>query len=493
MPGVETQEATASEYLRVSFDRSGQQRSNTEQQDDNRDTWPFRFQSTYRDTGSASRYSTRKRGDFDTLTTDLETGRFGADMLVMWESSRGSRRVAEWVQLIDLCEQHHVRIAVTTHHRIYDPANPRDRRSLIDDANDSEYESAKISERTRRSAARAAAAGRPSGRITFGYRSVYDQATGRLEGRVPNPDEAHIVVELFERIARGDTFRAIATDFETRGMLRRTGLPFTNQHLRSMALCEAYRAKRIHIPGRRSGVVRRAGDGVTVYDAEWEPLVPERLWLQVNAILHDKGRHTVRPGRAKHLLSFLSFCDVCDSPMTAAYRKSVRCYECRLRHCVRLAADALDAYARGVVLAWLLAPGRLEALTAFDGDDESLEAARLAVTKIKAERDDLGDRLGRNEVTAGLAARAEPAILARLAAAEATVTGLTTPPALRGLLGPGEDVTLNWDSAPVATRREVLRALFVPTRIGVMRIARCPTPGRSAPPEDRVVWQVDEP
>ncbi len=84
---------------------------------------------------------------------DLESDTFGADVLVLWESSRGSRKVGEWVTLIDWCEMRGVKIFVTTHERTYDPANGRDRRTLIEDATDSEYESYKVHKRVARTAA----------------------------------------------------------------------------------------------------------------------------------------------------------------------------------------------------------------------------------------------------------------------------------------------------------------------------------------------------
>jgi site-specific DNA recombinase len=57
-----------------------------------------------------------------------------------------------------------VKIHVTTHNRTYDPSNGRDRRSLLEDAVDSEYESGKISARLKRAAAANAAPGKPHGR-----------------------------------------------------------------------------------------------------------------------------------------------------------------------------------------------------------------------------------------------------------------------------------------------------------------------------------------
>jgi site-specific DNA recombinase len=47
--------------------------------------------------------------------------------------------------LLELCEQRSVSIFMTTHGRCYEPGNGRDRRSLLEDAVDSGYESAKMS------------------------------------------------------------------------------------------------------------------------------------------------------------------------------------------------------------------------------------------------------------------------------------------------------------------------------------------------------------
>lgn len=89
----------AIEYLRVSHDSSGRARSIDEQHADNvrtteRHGWVLG--DPYDDTGSASRYATNGRAGYDRLIADLAAGRFDAEVLVLWESSRGSRRVAEW-------------------------------------------------------------------------------------------------------------------------------------------------------------------------------------------------------------------------------------------------------------------------------------------------------------------------------------------------------------------------------------------------------------
>ena len=126
---------TGREYLRVSSDKSGRLRSPEEQHADNERAGQqhgFILAEPYAENEavSASRYGTKTRGEFGRLVADLEAGRFGADLLLLWESSRGSRKVSEWERLIEACEASGTRIHVTTHARTYDCRNARDRRSL---------------------------------------------------------------------------------------------------------------------------------------------------------------------------------------------------------------------------------------------------------------------------------------------------------------------------------------------------------------------------
>ena len=127
-----TTKTTAREYLRVSLDRSGRQRSNEDQHTDNEraaETHGWRLAKPYRDVGSASRFASKRRDDFDRLVADLQADRFGAGVLILWESSRGSRRLSEWALFLELLEERQVLVHVTSHARTYDLTNPRDRRT----------------------------------------------------------------------------------------------------------------------------------------------------------------------------------------------------------------------------------------------------------------------------------------------------------------------------------------------------------------------------
>ncbi len=312
------------EYLRVSKDRSGKGKSPDQQHAENaaalgQHGWDLHPE-PYRDNDrSASRYSKQAREGFAQLMSDLEEDVFGAGALGLWESSRGSRRTGEWVDLIELCEERGIRIWVTTHGRLYDPANARDRRSLLEDAVDSEYESAKTSKRLQRDMRSNAEKGRPHGKKIYGYRRIKDSETGALVRVEPHEDEAPIVQEAARRILAGDTFYAIAKDYNERGIpprrgtvkAHRQGLGWTPPAIKQMLTMPAYAAKRQH-------------QGEIIGDAMWPALVELDIWEKLQIIMSPPERRRTNDWPAKHLLTGIAVCGVCGAPMRIGKQNAVR-------------------------------------------------------------------------------------------------------------------------------------------------------------------------
>jgi len=490
------------EYLRVSQDRSGRARSVEEQHEDNQrsaTTCGVTLGAPYVDNSvSASRYASKSRDDFAKLIADLDKGRFDADELWLWEPSRGSRRVSEWVELIEACERAGVTIYVTTHGRTYDPTNGRDRRSLLEDAVDSEYESSKVSDRSKRAAAANAAAGKPHGSVPFGYRRIYDQETRRLVRQEPHPDEAPVVREVYDRLTKGHSFRAIAADFEARGIRTRPrkdkagvlqpGKLFTPQHLRDLVLAPVYAGLRVHDPKGKAMHRRHHLEGAVT--GTWEPLVPEATYFAVRQMLSRPERKTSRGGKAKHLLSLIAQCHVCGGPLSVTTRREAPEYACHRKGCVRIAKTDLDEVAEGAILQFLAEPDVFDTLAAADDGDQRLQQVR----------DDLG--VARNELAelrAGVAAGRlsvanltviEPGLLARVATLEEQERDLSTPSALRGLITPGKNVGKSWDAAEVSTRRAIARMLLTPEFLGHLQVAQRPEGRRNirVPAGERVQW-----
>jgi DNA invertase Pin-like site-specific DNA recombinase len=487
----------AREYLRVSLDKSGRARSVTEQHDDNdRAGQQHGFTlngEAYSDVSvSASRYARTVRGDFARLLTDLEHGRFGADILVLWESSRGSRRVGEWATLVDLLEDAWVRVHVTTHGRTYDPANPRDRRTLMEDAVDSEYESGKASARIARAMAANAAEGKPHGKTPFGYRRRYEVSpSGRrmLAGQEPDDAEAPVVRELFARLRQGHSLRAIARDFEARGIRTRTGKVFIPEHLRDLALRPAYGGYRVHRPGNKDGGTY-TGPLPAEPNADWPALVDSQTFWSVRRLLLSPGRRTSRPGRGIHLLSMIAKCGECGGAMSVLYRRGERMYRCRDKSCATILADDLDAYAEAAMLAYLARDDVIEELRAGGEDDGELARVRADLAAARAELDELRAAGRARKLTVATVMAIEPGLAAAVEDAERRERELSAPPVLAGLIEPGKDAAARWDAAPMPARRAVARLLCSPGMLGALAVRHNPEVGRGhrIPAQDRVTW-----
>jgi site-specific DNA recombinase len=360
---------------------------------------------------------------------------------------------------------------------------------------DSEYESGKISQRLKRAAAANAAAGKPHGRAPYGYARRYDERTRKMITQEPEPTEAPVVRELFDRVRSGDSLRSIAADFEARGIRTRTGKVFSPQHLRVLATTAAYAGLRVHdSEGRGAGrghSPQPGTPGVSVVEGNWEPLVPEAAYRSVQRILNDPKRVTTRPGRAKHLLSNIAICDRCETPITVTFRHERPYYQCR-KGCVKVQKEDIEQFAEGVMLAYLARPDVHEALSRAEADSDALRAVRDELAAARARLAELGDAAAAGTISITTVARAEPQILAAIADLERREAELATPSALHGFISPGVDVSRRWQAIPMSARREVARMLLTPEMLGELRVTPRPPGwpgGRHVPASERVVWR----
>lgn len=493
----------AREYLRVSKDRHGRGKSPDQQHAENGRAvadrgWAL-HPSPYRDDDrSASRYARRDREGFRQLVDDLEDGSFAADLLVIWESSRGSRRTGEWVNLIELCEERGVRIFVTTHGRDYDPANARDRRSMLEDAVDSEYESAKTSERLRRSVRAAAEEGRAHGKNLYGYRRIYDDRTRELLRIEEHPDQAPVVKEAARRVMAGETYYAIAMDFNARGIpprrpaftAGRGHLGWTPPAVKQMLTMPAYAGKRQH-------------RGDIVADAQWPALIESEVWAQkLMPILNNEARKRTNDWPARHLLAGIAVCDVCGAGTRVGKQNKGRqrfaangdplprehysTYTCvgvpgKTGFHVAMKETSLDLIVTELLLARLERPDFLMTLGQDDGQTAAERQALIAeidahqkyleeVHQLAADRHDLSLLFAQEKIIAPKITAAQQK-LERLSAADPMVIGLASAGDVRGA----------WERLEFADKRRVVRVVMQP------RIKRAERRGARGIDRDRVI------
>lgn len=481
----------AREYRRLS-DRNGGT-SLDDQGADNEvaaDEQDWKLGEPYIDDGlSASKYARKARGDFNQLVADLNSGptgresHFGADILMLWESSRGSRRVGEWVSFIELCEAKAVKIWVTTHERLYDPANGRDRKQLIDDANDSEYESYKTHKRVVRTTVKEAKRGRPHGKAPYGLMPVYDPKTGKLLTWVTDPLREIVPRELFRLLERHVPLADVTRRFARRGYTNREGRPFSEAHLTHMARKHSYTGLRLHRD--------------TVYEGTWDGLIPRKRFWNVQRILKMPGRATYRGGGTRHELTAGLRCSKCDSVFRVVdenepSRKTT--YRC-LRGCLSIQKEPVDDLIiggpgdLGLLLEYLARPDIYKALSAPSSDDATVQELQDALAAARVERDEMREAKGQNLAEVMVLANSLAAKEQEVADMEARERELTLPSVVLSIIKPGADVWQSWCEAPIAGRRQLVRLIFSPRYLGYPYVIPSPRTGPNQPVLERVVWR----
>ena len=448
-------------YARVSHDkRAG--RSVSEQESESRaacsiNRWDV--VKVYADNDvSASRFTTRKRAEWQRLVDDLDAGRY--DVLVLWEPSRGSRELMTWAALLDACRRHHVLVHVVSHLHTYDLSKPRDWRSLAEDGVDSAYESEKASQRIQRAMHANAVAGKPHGRIPYGYRRRYDESTKALVAQELDPKTAPVVSEIVQRLAKAEPVVSVTKELDSRGIPSPTGKQWTRQIVRRVGLNAAYAGQREH-----------AG---TTYEGDWPAIVDVATHLAARRVLEDPARKTTvsRPGRVKYLLSYIATCAVCGERLSAAPRSGAPTYFCP-RFCVSMQAQPMDGVVLDALLDLLKQPElRLNERFAAS-DDLSVLDARERVATLRAKLDEWRDAAATGDVTPASLAHIESRLIGEIAEAERQSLARGGSLSVAALTM-ADDVEKYWDSMPLAARREAVSQLLT------VQLGRASAPGRHA-------------
>lgn len=453
-------------YTRVSEDRTGIGRSTEEQEAEGRkviDAEGWTLAGVYTDNDrSASRYATKARPDWDRLNDDLAVPAGRRRVLVLWESSRGSRDPEVWFAFLAACRRHGVLVHVISHRRTYDLSVAREWKTLAEDGIDNAYETEKTSERVQRAMLANAIAGKPHGRIPYGYRRRYAENGVRraVEGQDIDPETAPVVRDIFTRLATGEALSRIANSLNERGLPSPGADTWTRQMVRRIGLNRAYIGEREH-----------AGQ---VYPAMWEAIVPADEFYTVQRVLSAPGRKTTRPGGTKHLLSYLATCDPCGAPLSASPARGYFCS--RAGHVTAPIALVDDA-----VVASLLRKFEEEpVLDRFAAIDEV--AVAHAREEVAALRDRL-DRL-RDKVIAGVLepedfAYMRAALVPTIEAAEHRAAEVAVPVGMRGLLGPGL-IKEKWQNLPIGAKRNIIATM------ADVRLLHATTRRRDEPDLDRV-------
>jgi site-specific DNA recombinase len=448
---------------RVSHDPKMRMRSTSQQEGELRgwcddEGWAVRAVLTESDV-SASRFASpavkRQRAAWLAELAE-QLARPEVDRLLVWEASRATREMVVSLTLVDLCEESGVLFGYGG--QLYDLSRARARATVLHDFVDAEREAGQTSERVKRDMRANAKAGRPHGRLLYGYRRVRDDRTGELVGQVPEPAQAAIVREIFKRFAQGETVHSIAADLNRRGEpMPSAGAqrPWYDMRLRKMLANPAYLGHRVH-------------QGAVVGVADWPALIDQATFDKVTAMLTEGaprfgGTHS---RAAKHLLSGIVHCGRCGAPMYRQLDSGRPILKCVRGggHLVR-AYDPLDAWLTELLLVKLETE---DVELAERPDDPATVAARAEADDLRRELEEGRARFEAGAIPMTTFLFAEATLLEKLKAAQGRVRpARTVPQVVLDLVGP--DARQRWDALPSDGKRDALAAVLSVTVLAGVR------------------------
>lgn len=424
-------------YTRVSSDRA-KGRSVEEQEADCRAAceahgWPVIEVLSDNDVG-ASRHSKGNRPAYERLKEVLHPGR----VLVLWEASRGQRDLKAYVELRDLCAERGVPWCYSG--TIYDLSTGSGRFRTGLDALLAEEEVERARGRVLRALNANVAAGKPHGKIPFGYRAVRDHKTGSIVDRVIDEAEAAVLHEAARRILAGESVRSVYRDFNAREIPGPTGKPWSHRTMTRLLKSPTYAGQRVH-----KGTV---GPGT------WAPIFTEDEHLALTTLLDDPSRTVARGTAPKHLLTGIATCGVCGGSVFRLKDRGRETYVCREGFHVSRSKASTDLLVTETVISGLEDPGLLDAVRVLAGvPKQQLGEAQV----LQARLDKLADDCADEKITPRSFQRMEARLLKQIADAKARAMRAAVSPIVVDTVGP--NARQRWESYTLEKRRDLIRAL----------------------------------
>jgi DNA invertase Pin-like site-specific DNA recombinase len=266
---------------------------------------------------SGSEFRQKERVDWPRMLDDIETGRL--QVIIMWDTSRGSRDLEDWIKFLKLIARKNVPIHAVSHDRTYDPTNHRDWQILAEDGVKNDAYSKQLSANLKRGFKYAARKGRPRGKAAFGWRRVYDPDSGDMLTQEPIPEYRKYVEEMFTRYVSGMGRKKLAIEWNERNALPEThpdwvpksrdGKPWKHSTITKLLRNPVYIGK------FRNNVTGELQDG------NWDGFIDEDVWWAAQRLMDSALTSTVDP-HTKYFLTQIARCGVCGSrvrPLRLAY------------------------------------------------------------------------------------------------------------------------------------------------------------------------------
>lgn len=465
--GAEGPPSRAAIYTRVSRDMRDTGRSVAEQEDEcrtwaNYEQWQLVGREVWSDNDrSASKYAKQARAAWQDLVDLIDAS--GIDILVVWEPSRATRDRMVWAALAATCEERGVKIAASG--RVYDLTDPDEAFQLDLFFSLGVRESGVTRKRVLRSVKANAIAGRPHGKLLYGYRRRYNEATGALEAQEIHPEQAAILREMARRVLAGESTYAVAVWLNDQGITTPKGAAWVPVQVKRVLVNPGYAGKRVY-------------QGEVIGAATWPPILDELTHKMLVAKLTDPTRGVRRDSTIKHLLSGIVQCGVCGAPMRVAKNRGSLSYTCWVNakrpssggsfHVCRLVLR-VDTFVEEMLFGRLSRPDAVELFSRDDGKMNELRHILDQVAEKRAELETFYAQARTGNLSAVGLAHAEQGLLPEIERLERRGGQIRLVPLLGDLINSdAELVAEKWAKLEMAQKREVIRAVML--KIEVLKV-----------------------
>lgn len=466
-------------YVRISRDRVGaglgvdRQRHDVEQLAEQLGTTIAEWYSD----NDLSAYSGRPRPEYRRLLGDMEAGRVRS--VLCWHTDRLHRSPTELEEWIAVAEPRGIAVH-TVKAGLLDLSTPSGRMTARITGAVARHESEHRGERVRSKREQLARGGQfLGGARAFGYAS---------DGVTVIPAEAEAVADGTRRVIRGESLRAVARDWNTRGLTTpRAGKPWTPSGVREALIRDRNAGKLVH-------------RGRVVGDASWPAIVSEDEHRAVVAVLSSPERRNSPGNQPRWLGSGLYLCGQCGAGMRVgtsgqAWAPAYRCLAKRvkgddgrtIRHPVR-GAEAVDELISGLLVERLSRPDAAEVFAPAPPPDADVAGLRAELDRLTAEREALAERFADGRITLKMLDLANDTARERQAAVEAELGRSQAAPSPAYELASADDVRAAWAAADLDVRRAVLVDLMQVTILPV-RPGRKPGGAYFDPESVAIEWR----
>ena len=399
---------------------------------------------------SASR--SKVRPEFQRMVKAIEAGMIEA--VTVWDVDRLTRSPRELEDIIDLADRKGLSLASVGGE--IDLGTPQGRMTARIKGTVARHEVEQSGRRVRRKLEELALAGKPVGKVAFGFKRVQDvDERGRRIGVRDEIDEAKAVIvrEMAQRVLAGESITSIARDLNSRNVS--TAEPGT-WHTSSIS--------RLLVRPSLAGL--RSHNGVIVSENPELAIISKETHERLVALISDPSRRSNKGGpRFRYLLSGIAECGKCGGKVRRANRtygtaqKRPSAYICGTCHGVARNQKLVDELVESVIVEFLSKP---EAKTLLNtGSPAVVSDSRRQVEEIKAKLAIAADQFADDILTADQLRRVTEKLRPELEKHEAMIQANLPGVDLHDVAG--IDAGDRWQKLPLDVRRQVVEKLVTVT------------------------------